>query len=492
MAVKLLSNLSAVKKTDRYINFPQKLVAETLTNGFFKVDHNWTVRYWNQAAEKILGVQSSTIVGKNLWEKFSEIIPPGFYKAYHNALLQDIPVHFEEYWEEKKAWFDVITYHFDDTLSVSFKSSPQPAHSQHPDHPEQKLKILNELYRFVAEVTNDCLWEWNLQLKVLFWIDGGHKRVFGYDIEDALVPQSFWESLLHPDDKMRILSKLNKIITTRSGFEWEEEYRFKKADGEYAYVQDRAHIFYEGDKNAARMIGATQDITTRKLAEMQLVEERLSKQKEITYAVLKAQENERTNIGKELHDNMNQILGAAKLYVEMAKTDEGNREMCLEKSSTYILNVIDEIRRISKTLATPGMRFIGVVESIRGLVDDLVMVHALKIEFYEKGIGEEELDEELQLNIFRIVQEQTNNILKHAKATHAHISLTKLPDKIQLVISDDGVGCDVSKTKKGVGIIHIKSRAELFHGKTSIVSKPGEGYTLKVILPLGAPQGEPV
>ena len=69
------------------------------------------------------------------------------------------------------------------------------------DHPEQQLKVLNELYRFVTEVTNDCLWEWDLQNKEMFWIDGGHKRVFGYPIENTLIPQSFWEELLHPDDK---------------------------------------------------------------------------------------------------------------------------------------------------------------------------------------------------------------------------------------------------------------------------------------------------
>jgi len=492
MAVKLLSDTSNLKKAGNYRGFPGKLIAETITNGFFKVDRHWTVKYWNQAAEKILGIQAESIIGKNIWEKLSGAIPPAFYKAYHNAFLQDIPVHFEEYWAERKSWFDVITYHFEDTLSVSFKSSPQPAHSQHPEHPEQKLRILNELYKFVAEVTNDCLWEWDLQSKVLFWIDGGHKRIFGYQIEDALIPQSFWESILHPDDKARLLARLNKVINARSGSEWEEEYRFKRVDGSYAYVHERGHIFYDGNKRAARMIGATQDITTRKLAEMQLMEERLTRQKEIDYAVLKAQEIERTGIAKELHDNMNQVLGAAKLYIEMAKTDEQNRDMCLEKSSAYVLQVIEEIRRISKTLATPGMRFIGLVESIKILIADLVMVHAIKIEFHENSIGEEDLDENLQLNIFRIVQEQTNNILKHAKATQANISLTRHANKIILLISDNGEGCDLAKGKKGVGLMHIKSRAELFHGKVSIVSKPGEGYSLKVVLLPDAPQREPL
>jgi PAS domain S-box-containing protein len=485
MPVNLLSDTSSLKQTYKR-RFPEKLIAETLTNGFFKVDRKWTVKYWNQSAEKILGVQAADIVGMNIWEKFSGMIPPKFYAAYHNAFLQDVPVHFEEYWEEKKCWFDVITYHFDDTLSVSFKSSKQAAHSQHPAHPEQKLRILNELYKFVAEVTNDCLWEWDLQSKVQFWIDGGHKRVFGYEIEDALIPQSFWESLLHPEDKPRLLAKLNKVITARSGSEWDEEYRLKRASGDYAYVHERGHIFYDADKHATRMIGATQDITTRKLAEMQLVEERLTRQNEITQAVIKAQENERTGIGKELHDNMNQVLGAAKLYIEMAKTDEENRDMCLEKSSGYILQVIEEIRRISKTLATPGMHFIGLIESIKIVIADLNTLHALKVEFHEQGFGEKDMDENLQLNIFRIIQEQTNNILKHARATRANITLTKYTNRIVLLITDNGVGCELSKAKKGVGIMHIRSRAELFHGKVTILSKPGNGYALKVILPLPA------
>ena len=195
----------------------------------------------------------------------------------------------------------------------------------------------------MTEVTNDCLWEWDLQTKEIFWIDGGHKRVFGYQIENALIPQSFWESRLHPDDKVRILTRLNKIITEGSDCVWEDEYRFQKANGDYAYVHDRGHIIYDDDKKASRMIGATQDITVRKSAE------------EVTHAVLTAQENERSEILKVLHDNLNQILDAAKMYIEMAKSDEENREMCLQKSSGFIVDAIEVIRRISKTLSPPGI-----------------------------------------------------------------------------------------------------------------------------------------
>jgi PAS domain S-box-containing protein len=611
MAVQLLSNTIDTKKTGINKGYPGKSITETIINGFFTVDTKWTVKYWNKAAEKILGVRAEDIVGHNLWEKFAETIPVEFYTVYHKAFLKDIPIHFEEYWGEMGTWFDVITYYCDNTLSVSFKSSNISVDPEHPrKKPEQQLQIINQLYRFVTEVTNDCLWEWNFHTKEIFWIDGGHKRVFGYQVENALLPQSFWESRVHPDDKVRILTRLDKIITEGSAVVWEDEYRFERANGEYAYVHDRGHIIYN-ENGSSRMIGATQDITARKLTEIKLLEserklsliarqtvnavvitdveekiiwvnsaftritgyeseevmgrkpgsflqgketnpltvaylrqkikekqpfeceiinysksggkywmhiqgqplldengncerffaiqtditekvllgnklakEKLTKQKEITGAVLTAQENERADIGKELHDNVNQILGATKLYIEMAKTDEENREKYLEKSSGYIVDVIEEIRKISKTLIPPGMHILGLFDSIKILLDDLSMIHPIKIEFQQEGIDKKDLDEKIQLNIFRIVQEQLNNILKHSQASIASIHLSRHENEIVLLISDNGQGYDTSERRKGVGIRNIISRAELFRGTVTIASKPGEGYQLKVVLPL--------
>jgi hypothetical protein len=185
------------------------------------------------AAEKILGISARDIVGKNLWDKSSSVLTLDFYAASHKAFLQNIPVHFEEYCRDMGAWFEIVAYHCDDTLSGSFKSGMDRTY---PQFPEEQLKTLNELYRFITEVTNDCLWEWNLQTKELFWRDGGHIRVFGYQIENALVPQSFWEDHLHSDDKVRVFTKLNNLITDGTGPEWGDEYRFEKANSDYAYV----------------------------------------------------------------------------------------------------------------------------------------------------------------------------------------------------------------------------------------------------------------
>jgi PAS domain S-box-containing protein len=483
MAVIFRANANAIKKKGNK-DYPRKSITEIITNGFFTVDRKWTVTYWNKAAEKLLGVQSKDIVGKNLWEKFAGIIPLEFYKVYHKAFLQDIPVHFEEYWGEMGTWFNVITYYCGDTLSVSFKNSNQLRQLEQAKPHEEPLKILNEVYRLVTEVTNDCLWEWDLKAGEIFWIDGGHKRVFGYDVENALIPQSFWESRLHPEDKERILTRFKKIITRGIVSIWEDEYRFQKADGNYAYVHDRGHIIYDENKRASRMIGATQDISEKVLLENKLTEERLTRQRELTAAVFAAQEKERTDIGKELHDNLGQILAVANMYLQMAKKNEKNREMYIDKSGDYIEDVIQKVRRIAKNLVIPGTHIIGLFDNIRNLLVDLKEIHPIKIEFHKDSIYEKDLDEKLQVIIFRIIQEHLNNILKHANAKHAAIHLSRQANEIILLISDNGKGCNILKPTNGVGIINIKSRADLYHGRVTITSQSGKGYELKVILPL--------
>lgn len=470
--------------TDSKSDYVSRPVTETFTNGFLTVDNEWKVKYWNKAAEKILGVQANDIVGKNLWGTFAEILPPEFYTVYDKAFIKDIPAHFQEYWAQKEAWFDVVTYYTGNTLSISFKSSDHPQ-AENQESTLKRLETITELYRFVTEITNDCLWEWNFLNKEIFWIDGGHKRVLGYPIQNALVPQIFWEDKIHPDDKDRVLEKLRITLAEGTSEEWNDQYRFKKADGEYAYVHDRGHIIYENNI-ASRMIGATEDITDTVELGKKLEEEMHTRQNQITAAVLTAQENEREEIGNELHENVNQVLAVANMYVQLAEKNETNRASYLRQSSDLLISVMEKIRGISKTLVIPGSHIISLFENIRILVDDITSAHPIVIEFDPGTVTESELSESFQVNIFRIIQEQVNNIIKHSEATYATIFLTKTHNQMQVIISDNGNGVDMEVEKKGVGNININSRIELYGGTVSIISKPCEGYELRIEVPLNA------
>ena len=116
-----------------------------------------------------------------------------------------------------------------------------------------------------------------------------------------------------------------------------------------------------------RMIGAMMDITERKKLEAELAEQKLNKQREITEATIQAQEKERSELGKELHDNINQILSTTKLYIDMALTETDIREELLQKTYRNISSAIEEIRMLSKSLVPPSLGDIGLKEAITEL-----------------------------------------------------------------------------------------------------------------------------
>jgi PAS domain S-box-containing protein len=471
------------------INCPGIPIPEIMTTGFFMVDRHWNVMHWNKVAENLSAKSAKDVVGFNLWDACGVAIPKKFYSVYHEVFQREVPAqNVVLHWVEMGNWLDVVSYQLNDTLSVSFRTNHRSARKKDS---QDQLRILNEIYRFVTEVTTDCIWEWDLSAREFFWLDGGHNRIFGYPIANAIVPQYFWENCIHPDDRSRILARLEDVITIGRAPIWEDEYRFKRADNEYSYVRDRAHIIYDNGNIASRMIGATQDITARRQAQIRMLEserilgqERLSKQKEITEAILATQELERADIGKELHDNLNQILGATKMYIELAKTNDESREVCLNKSSELLVTVIEAIRKLSKTLIVPEKHLMHLGESINILLDDLIVLHPIKIEFTEQGVDEESLSDKIRLDILRIVQEQLNNILKHAEATAATISLIQGTSHLVLQIVDNGKGCEIKQENEGIGMVNIRARAESHHGEVSVVSHPGKGFALGVTIPL--------
>jgi signal transduction histidine kinase len=130
-----------------------------------------------------------------------------------------------------------------------------------------------------------------------------------------------------------------------------------------------------------------------------------------------------------------------------------------------------------------------IAESIHILLDDLTLLHPIKITFTAQGVEEESLSDKIRLDIFRIVQEQLNNILKHADATSAAISLIQENSQLVLQIVDNGKGCEIKRDSEGIGMVNIRTRVESHHGECSVVSRPGEGFTLHVTLPLNSPNG---
>jgi signal transduction histidine kinase len=234
------------------------------------------------------------------------------------------------------------------------------------------------------------------------------------------------------------------------------------------------------------MIGSMQDITEKKELESKLLQQELDKQKLVAQAVINAQEKERADIGKELHDNVNQILTTAKLYLEMAKHGDANTAEQIARCADNISEAINEIRTISRSLVPASIGDLGLVISIQDLVENINATRQLEVSFHYEGDIDVRIDEKRKLMLFRIIQEQVNNVLRHAGANLLTIGLLLDEATISLTIWDDGKGFEPenAKAKKGVGLANIASRAQLFNGKVNINSAPGQGCTLIVTVPI--------
>lgn len=209
--------------------------------------------------------------------------------------------------------------------------------------------------------------------------------------------------------------------------------------------------------------------------------ERKNGEKKILQATLDAQEKEREEIGRELHDNVNQILTTARLYLDCIQGLSFQQEHVIRRSSDIITTAIEEIRKLSKSLTQSFHKEIGLELSIEDLVESIRRLEQrLQITLDFSMPSEGLLDDKLKTTIFRILQEQLSNVLKHADATMIHISIQQTSDLLTLQIADNGKGFDPEKKREGIGISNIISRAEVFHGHVTIDSSPGNGCCLSI------------
>jgi signal transduction histidine kinase len=232
-----------------------------------------------------------------------------------------------------------------------------------------------------------------------------------------------------------------------------------------------------------RLIGTEQNITERKRLEQELLTNELEYKKLINQATVDSQEQERSEIGRELHDNINQVLTTTKLYLELAI---GNREMgeeLLVKASQNISNAITEIRQLSRSLMDPAIGDLGIVDTIQDLIENINLTKKIAVELKIDPSIENRLDKKQKLTVFRIIQEALNNVIKHAKAKSVMISIKQRNNIIDLEISDDGMGFDYVSTKKGAGLKNITNRVYLINGHLQIDSRCGAGCRILITIP---------
>ena len=259
------------------------------------------------------------------------------------------------------------------------------------------------------------------------------------------------------------------------------------------YRKDRsiAYMSWEGvwDTKNRLIYGTGRDITEKKKQQEEQLRQEEQQQKMITNAVIKATEEERSFVGRELHDNVNQVLTTVKLYTELCLAGHGDQVELLKRSMVLLQESINEIRGLSKRLSAPSLGDIRLKDSIQELVEAINATNRFQIEF-DYQLGNLDTSPDMHLAIYRILQEHFTNIIKHAQATQVLIQLFQEAGQLKMIIKDNGIGFEPLQYRKGIGVANMTNRAESINGSLQLYSIPGEGCKLELIVPLSANQTE--
>jgi signal transduction histidine kinase len=258
------------------------------------------------------------------------------------------------------------------------------------------------------------------------------------------------------------------------------EYRLRRHDGEYRWILDIGVPQYHPDDGTfLGYVGSCTDITDHKLAE-----EALSN---VSSRLIRAQEEERMRIARELHDDINQRIAFLGIDLAKIETDIPGLEMQqhILQLQQRITELSLDVQSLSHRLHSSKLDYMGIVVAARSFCRELSEQHAVKVEFRHAGIPCD-IPNEIALSLYRVLQEALQNAVKHSHTRLFQVELKGGPAEIQLTVSDQGVGFNPQDRimRHGLGLISMRERLQLVNGELSIQAKPGCGATIRARVPL--------
>ncbi|MDF0676181.1 MAG: PAS domain S-box protein [Nitrospira sp.] len=354
----------------------------------------------------------------------------------------------------------------------------------------EALRASEARFALAAQGANDGLWDWNMATDEAY-LSPRWKHLLGF--EDGEVSNRL-QSLfgrLHPDDESRAKDAL--LVHLERRVPYDLEFRLRCKDGSYRWFRSRGQAQWDDDGRPYRMAGSITDITDRRQA-FDALSDAYRSLRSMSREVQVAQERERTRLSRELHDEFGQSLGA--LQFDLTRLAESGSGKTTPSGSVRQL--------ATSALATVERLFVSLREMIEGLrpavLEELGLVAAIESMAVKLGqqsklncriVADPEMrtsigSVELEGALYRMIQELLMNIVRHASAKSATVTLRSVEGWVHLTVQDDGRGFQVDKAlRKGRhGFQGIRERAELLGGTVKIQSAPGKGSCVTVSIPI--------
>lgn len=501
------------KKKELEISYREKflnVLVENLPDIVFVMDAELKFVRINKAAEQFFGFESKKVIGKTYQQLFP-LVKANSFTNLNMQLFQQMGM--VDITEEQIAMNGEQKWLHTKKIVVSGSNGPEKYLLGISQDITERKRIEDELRQFnrdlgemVAERTDQIyknqkrfrsLIENSADMisivnehNILIYASPAISRIMGINPKEVI--GTLTNHYVH-HDSIGQLTKINSEVRNTPGVTKNILFKAVHKQGHSLWLEGTMTNLLN-DENVKGIVSNFHDVTERVKAEEQqsilertLLEQKITEQKKMLHATIQGQEKEKKQIGMELHDNINQILASAKLYLDLVNGDPDTRSEMVDKSKEHLLLAISEIRNLSKNLVPHAINTADILEGINDFINTVEI--STRIKFFTKLSSDilYKLSDDQQISIYRILQEQINNIVKYAGAQAVHIGLAEKENLFELIIADDGKGFNPDTKSKGIGLSNIKSRTELINGKMELVSAENKGCSLKIIFPVASP-----
>jgi PAS domain S-box-containing protein len=337
-----------------------------------------------------------------------------------------------------------------------------------------RLRESEKRFRLMADTTPALIWMCDKEGTVTY-LNNRRIDFTGRDLATGF--GGAWSTFIHPDDVESVQTANKRALEQQK--EFSREYRLRRHDGVYRWMLDIAAPRVNEDGSFAGFVGSAADITDQRLAHEAL--------EKIGGKLIEAQEEERSRIARELHDDICQRLALLSMELEQANrgSNGSSGSLKIEEIRRHCAEIAGDVQALSHKLHSSKLEYLGLAAAIRSLCREFSQQHDVNVQFADESVPSF-LPRDISLSLFRVTQEALQNALKHSGAKQFSVSLRGSANEIRLEVDDRGVGFDVERTKldSGLGLVSMEERVHLVHGTFTIESVENGGTKILVRVPL--------
>ncbi|MBI4286424.1 MAG: PAS domain-containing protein [Chloroflexi bacterium] len=300
-------------------------------------------------------------------------------------------------------------------------------------------------------------------------------RIFGVNEGKPGVTHQDFLGSIHPDDRMAVQQAINEAL--HKGTAYSIDYRIVRRGGAERILHERGEVTLDASGRPLHLTGTVQDVTEQKRTEAEL--------RSLSNRLVQAQEAERRDIARELHDQVGQQLTVLKLLFQKARQSLGEGlPPAIAEAEKLTGEILAEVRSLSLSLRPGVLDDLGLLPALEWYLSNFATRTKIRVDFRHAGM-ERQFDSDIGTAVYRIVQEALTNVVRHAGVDNVAVHIRADHAKMTLRIEDNGAGFDPAKVSfTSSGLRGIRERVQFLGGNLAISSAVGQGTRILVELPL--------